>query len=179
MTAAPPSRLCSPGNGPSGICLSYLLSGHTPYFSPDASHPNPLLHGKLGEQPHLSLLEQVGDARSESFARQRHSGVCVWVCVRAVQHLLSSSSSRTWSTCARGWRGDRPILWRCFSIRCCCLTVTLAWNTRLRWSGDMSPSEPSRTWCWARGHQGEPGTYVLRAALSHFYFYLFFSPPMC
>ncbi|XP_075880913.1 oxidative stress induced growth inhibitor 1 [Nelusetta ayraudi] len=46
------------GNGPSGICLSYLLSGHTPYFSPDASHPNPLLHGKLGEQPHLSLLQQ-------------------------------------------------------------------------------------------------------------------------
>nr|CBN80640.1 Oxidative stress-induced growth inhibitor 2 [Dicentrarchus labrax] len=46
------------GNGPSGICLSYLLSGYTPYLSPDASHPNPLLHSKLGEQPHLSLLEQ-------------------------------------------------------------------------------------------------------------------------
>nr|XP_046240919.1 oxidative stress induced growth inhibitor 1 [Scatophagus argus]XP_046240920.1 oxidative stress induced growth inhibitor 1 [Scatophagus argus] len=46
------------GNGPSGICLSYLLSGYTPYLSPEASHPNPLLHSKLGEQPHLSLLEQ-------------------------------------------------------------------------------------------------------------------------
>ncbi|XP_029358804.1 oxidative stress induced growth inhibitor 1 [Echeneis naucrates] len=46
------------GNGPSGICLSYLLSGYTPYLSPQASHPNPLLHSKLGEQPHLSLLEQ-------------------------------------------------------------------------------------------------------------------------
>ncbi|XP_034440450.1 oxidative stress induced growth inhibitor 1 [Hippoglossus hippoglossus] len=46
------------GNGPSGICLSYLLSGYTPYLSPGASHPNPLLHSKLGEQPHLSLLEQ-------------------------------------------------------------------------------------------------------------------------
>uniref|UniRef100_A0A667XJS0 Oxidative stress-induced growth inhibitor 1 n=1 Tax=Myripristis murdjan TaxID=586833 RepID=A0A667XJS0_9TELE len=45
-------------NGPSGICLSYLLSGYTPYLSPDASHPNPLLHSKLREQPHLSLLEQ-------------------------------------------------------------------------------------------------------------------------
>lgn len=66
VTAA--SRLSFPGNGPSGICLSYLLSGHTPYFSPDASHPNPLLHGKLGEQPHLSLLQQVRDAQSESFA---------------------------------------------------------------------------------------------------------------
>ncbi|XP_071349797.1 oxidative stress induced growth inhibitor 1 [Trachinotus anak] len=46
------------GNGPSGICLSYLLSGYTPYLSPEASHPNPLLQSKLGEQPHLSLLEQ-------------------------------------------------------------------------------------------------------------------------
>ncbi|XP_070693983.1 oxidative stress induced growth inhibitor 1 [Pempheris klunzingeri] len=46
------------GNGPSGICLSYLLSGYTPYLSPEASHPNPLLHSKLEEQPHLSLLEQ-------------------------------------------------------------------------------------------------------------------------
>ncbi|KAM7421932.1 hypothetical protein PAMA_010150 [Pampus argenteus] len=46
------------GNGPSGICLSYLLSGHTPYLSPEASHPNPLLHNKLQEQPHVSLLEQ-------------------------------------------------------------------------------------------------------------------------
>lgn len=46
------------GNGPSGICLSYLLSGYTPYLSPEASHPNPLLHSKLAEQPHLSLLEQ-------------------------------------------------------------------------------------------------------------------------
>uniref|UniRef100_A0A3P9H907 Oxidative stress-induced growth inhibitor 1 n=1 Tax=Oryzias latipes TaxID=8090 RepID=A0A3P9H907_ORYLA len=46
------------GNGPSGICLSYLLSGHTPYLSADSWHPNPLLHSKLGEQPHLSLLEQ-------------------------------------------------------------------------------------------------------------------------
>lgn len=46
------------GNGPSGICLSYLLSGYTPYLSPEASHPNTLLQSKLKEQPHLSLLEQ-------------------------------------------------------------------------------------------------------------------------
>ncbi|KAM3620680.1 uncharacterized protein V6R79_000549 [Siganus canaliculatus] len=46
------------GNGPSGICLSYLLSGYTPYLSPDAWHPNPLLHRKLSEQPELPLLEQ-------------------------------------------------------------------------------------------------------------------------
>ncbi|XP_073707749.1 oxidative stress induced growth inhibitor 1 [Garra rufa] len=46
------------GNGPSGICLSYLLSGYTPYFSPDSFHPNPILHNKLMENPHLSLFDQ-------------------------------------------------------------------------------------------------------------------------
>lgn len=47
------------GNGPSGICLSYLLSGYTPYLSPDGVHPNPILHNKLTQNPHLSLLDQV------------------------------------------------------------------------------------------------------------------------
>lgn len=61
-----------PGNGPSGICLSYLLSGHTPYLSADSWHPNPLLHSKLGEQPHLSLLEQV-PVFSSALA-ERHEG---------------------------------------------------------------------------------------------------------
>ncbi|XP_032406000.1 oxidative stress induced growth inhibitor 1 [Xiphophorus hellerii] len=46
------------GNGPSGICLSYLLSGYAPYLSVEGCHPNPLLHSKLSERPHLSLLEQ-------------------------------------------------------------------------------------------------------------------------
>ncbi|XP_028854137.1 oxidative stress induced growth inhibitor 1 [Denticeps clupeoides] len=46
------------GNGPSGICLSYLLSGYTPYRSPEGNHPNPLLQAKLDENAHLSLLEQ-------------------------------------------------------------------------------------------------------------------------
>ncbi|CAG5977639.1 unnamed protein product [Menidia menidia] len=46
------------GNGPSGICLSYLLSGYAPYLSPGAWHPNPLLHAKLREQPQRSLLDQ-------------------------------------------------------------------------------------------------------------------------
>nr|XP_055068189.1 oxidative stress induced growth inhibitor 1 [Misgurnus anguillicaudatus] len=46
------------GNGPSGICLSYLLSGHTPYLSPDGFHPNPILHNKLSENPNLSLFDQ-------------------------------------------------------------------------------------------------------------------------
>ncbi|XP_015258563.1 PREDICTED: oxidative stress-induced growth inhibitor 1-like [Cyprinodon variegatus] len=46
------------GNGPSGICLSYLLSGYAPYLSPEGRHPNPLLSRKLAERPQLSLLEQ-------------------------------------------------------------------------------------------------------------------------
>lgn len=46
------------GNGPSGICLSYLLSGYTPYFSPEAFHPNPILHRKIEENSHLSLFDQ-------------------------------------------------------------------------------------------------------------------------
>lgn len=47
------------GNGPSGICLSYMLSGYRPYLSPDALHPNPILHSKLEEARHLSIPEQV------------------------------------------------------------------------------------------------------------------------
>ncbi|KAG1963207.1 oxidative stress induced growth inhibitor 1 [Pimephales promelas] len=46
------------GNGPSGICLSYLLSGYTPYLSPNGFHPNPILHNKLTANAHLSLLDQ-------------------------------------------------------------------------------------------------------------------------
>ncbi|XP_076869881.1 oxidative stress induced growth inhibitor 1 [Brachyhypopomus gauderio] len=46
------------GNGPSGICLSYLLSGHTPYLCPEGFHPNPILHSKLAVNSHLSLFEQ-------------------------------------------------------------------------------------------------------------------------
>ncbi|XP_066558192.1 oxidative stress induced growth inhibitor 1 [Amia ocellicauda] len=46
------------GNGPSGICLSYLLSGFTPYVTEEATHPNTLLQRKLEERPHQSLLEQ-------------------------------------------------------------------------------------------------------------------------
>lgn len=47
------------GNGPSGICLSYLLSGYRPYLSPEAVHPNPILHTKLEEARHLSIVDQV------------------------------------------------------------------------------------------------------------------------
>lgn len=47
------------GNGPSGICLSYLLSGYTPYVKEGAVHPNPLLQRKLEEFPGVPITEQV------------------------------------------------------------------------------------------------------------------------
>lgn len=56
LIPAPP---VSAGNGPSGICLSYLLSGHIPYVKPGAIHPNPLLQRKLTEAPGVSILDQV------------------------------------------------------------------------------------------------------------------------
>uniref|UniRef100_A0A671LTI1 FAD/NAD(P)-binding domain-containing protein n=1 Tax=Sinocyclocheilus anshuiensis TaxID=1608454 RepID=A0A671LTI1_9TELE len=46
------------GNGPSGICLSYLLSGYTPYLEPMAVHPNPILFRKLQEAKQLPITEQ-------------------------------------------------------------------------------------------------------------------------
>ena len=47
----------STGNGPAGIALSLMLSGHWPYFT--GVHPDPYLTQKLAERPQDSLLEQV------------------------------------------------------------------------------------------------------------------------
>lgn len=47
------------GNGPSGICLSYLLSGYKPYLDTTTVHPNPILYRKLQETKHLPITEQV------------------------------------------------------------------------------------------------------------------------
>ena len=46
------------GNGPSGISLSYILSGNWPYFTGEP-HPNPILQPKLEENPDQSILELV------------------------------------------------------------------------------------------------------------------------
>ncbi|XP_076826463.1 oxidative stress-induced growth inhibitor 2 [Brachyhypopomus gauderio] len=46
------------GNGPSGICLSHLLSGYTPYLDTEATHPNPILYHKLQEAEHLPITKQ-------------------------------------------------------------------------------------------------------------------------
>lgn len=44
------------GNGPSGISLSYLLSGNWPYYLGGCQ--DEMLHARLTAQPHLSLLQQ-------------------------------------------------------------------------------------------------------------------------
>lgn len=55
-----PPDLSLLGNGPSGICLSYLLSGNIPYVRRSFVHPNPLLQRKLEETPDISIIDQVG-----------------------------------------------------------------------------------------------------------------------
>ena len=45
-----------PGNGPSGIVLSYMLAGHWPYYA--GCSQDELLHARLMAQPRLSLVEQ-------------------------------------------------------------------------------------------------------------------------
>uniref|UniRef100_A0A2K6KAT0 Oxidative stress induced growth inhibitor 1 n=1 Tax=Rhinopithecus bieti TaxID=61621 RepID=A0A2K6KAT0_RHIBE len=65
------------GNGPSGICLSYLLSGYTPYVKPDAIHPHPLLQRKLTEAPGVSILDQDLDYLSEGLEGRSQSPVAL------------------------------------------------------------------------------------------------------
>ena len=47
------------GNGPSGICLSYMLSGNWPYYNGDQIS-DPLLYDRVAYcGTELSLVEQV------------------------------------------------------------------------------------------------------------------------
>lgn len=59
VSSSEPLAVIIIGNGPSGICLSYLLSGYTPYVRPGAAHPHPLLQKKLAEASGVSILDQV------------------------------------------------------------------------------------------------------------------------
>lgn len=48
------------GNGPSAVTLSYMLSGHWPYYKTSQSHPNEYLNQRLTEENvvNKSLIEQ-------------------------------------------------------------------------------------------------------------------------
>ncbi|XP_030742431.2 N-terminal EF-hand calcium-binding protein 2 isoform X3 [Echinops telfairi] len=65
------------GNGPSGICLSYLLSGNTPYVKSHAVHPHPLLQRKLMETPGVSIMDQDLDYLSEGLEGRCESPVAL------------------------------------------------------------------------------------------------------
>uniref|UniRef100_A0A674BDU0 Oxidative stress induced growth inhibitor family member 2 n=1 Tax=Salmo trutta TaxID=8032 RepID=A0A674BDU0_SALTR len=65
------------GNGPSGICLSYLLSGYKPYLDPSAVHPNPVLYRKLQETRHLPITEQDLEYLSEGLEGRSGNPVAV------------------------------------------------------------------------------------------------------
>uniref|UniRef100_A0A8C3UWT2 Oxidative stress induced growth inhibitor 1 n=1 Tax=Catharus ustulatus TaxID=91951 RepID=A0A8C3UWT2_CATUS len=65
------------GNGPSGICLSYLLSGYTPYFKRHCLHPHPILQRKLEEAPEVSVLDQDLEYLSEGLEGRSHNPVAL------------------------------------------------------------------------------------------------------
>ncbi|XP_038601183.1 oxidative stress-induced growth inhibitor 2 isoform X2 [Tachyglossus aculeatus] len=65
------------GNGPSGICLSYMLSGYRPYLSPEAVHPNPVLQSKLEEARHLSIVDQDLEYLSEGLEGRSSNPVAI------------------------------------------------------------------------------------------------------
>lgn len=48
------------GNGPSAITLSYLLSGHWPYYNgmDELGHPPDFLHARLESKPDVPLVLQ-------------------------------------------------------------------------------------------------------------------------
>lgn len=49
--------LTRPGNGPSALILSYILSGHLPSYDVTNPHPDPILHEKLSNSSNLLELE--------------------------------------------------------------------------------------------------------------------------
>ncbi|XP_039592199.1 oxidative stress-induced growth inhibitor 2 [Polypterus senegalus] len=65
------------GNGPSGICLSYLLSGYRPYLNDSAVHPNSILLSKLKELKHLSIADQDLEYLSEGLEGRSSNPVAV------------------------------------------------------------------------------------------------------
>ncbi|XP_061073904.1 oxidative stress-induced growth inhibitor 2 [Conger conger] len=65
------------GNGPSGICLSYLLSGYKPYLDTGVVHPNPILFRKLQDTKHLAITDQDLQYLSEGLEGRSSNPVAV------------------------------------------------------------------------------------------------------
>ncbi|KAF3691928.1 Oxidative stress-induced growth inhibitor 2 hT41 [Channa argus] len=65
------------GNGPSGICLSYLLSGNKPYLDSSTVHPNPILYRKLQDTKHLPITEQDLEFLSEGLEGRSRNPVAL------------------------------------------------------------------------------------------------------
>lgn len=63
------------GNGPSGIALSYFLSGHWPYYSGGVS--DNYLDVRLQDQQHLSLVEQDLEYLSEGLEGRSNNPVAL------------------------------------------------------------------------------------------------------
>lgn len=57
MDTIPQHEVIIIGNGPSSIVLSFLLSGHWPYYNPNNPHPLDYLHQRLQSLDGRSLLE--------------------------------------------------------------------------------------------------------------------------
>lgn len=72
------------GNGPSGIALSFMLSGNWPYWSPDRVrvHPDELLRARLdyagSEQ---SLVQQDLETLADGLEGRSMNPVSLLVCV--------------------------------------------------------------------------------------------------
>ncbi|XP_022100915.1 oxidative stress-induced growth inhibitor 2-like [Acanthaster planci] len=64
------------GNGPSGISLSYLLSGNWPYYTGEP-HPDPYLHARLLENEEQSILQQDLEFLSSGLEGRSHNPVAV------------------------------------------------------------------------------------------------------
>ncbi|XP_053126360.1 oxidative stress-induced growth inhibitor 1 [Hemicordylus capensis] len=77
QNSAKPLPVVVIGNGPSGICLSYLLSGNIPYVRRNSVHPNPILQRKLEETPEVSVVDQDVDYLSEGLEGRSSSPVAI------------------------------------------------------------------------------------------------------
>jgi len=100
------------GNGPSGIALSYMLSGNWPYYV-GQSHDE-FLHSRLMLEPHLSLVDQDLEFLSEGL--EGRSNYPVALLLDALQKPeadlgLEKPSLLEWRSVAEG-RVDHVVLGR-------------------------------------------------------------------